>query len=156
MTNNNDEKLIPLEEFLRRQHQTDSKALDNFLAEKAARAFASTLGVGDVWCYVHAWGFWLKWNGRYWQREKTQLVTWYVRMIIAKLVKQDRRRVSGNLVAIVERLAQSNREQARSRLSAFACVARMALKVSVRLRVLVRKTKNRAGALVMPALGWGD
>lgn len=89
----------------------NNEAPENWLAEQAALEFAAQFG--SDWRYVDAWGYWLHWNGRFWKRERTQLVIHHIRGIIRQLLRSKPQRVSGNVVAVAERLAQTTREVAR-------------------------------------------
>lgn len=95
----------------KRANDDNKPAPDGWFTEQATREFAAAHG--EDWRYVEAWGYWLRWNGRYWQRERTQLVRHHIRLTIARMLRRKSRRVSGSLVGFVERYAQSTREIAR-------------------------------------------
>src|SRR5262249_25431046 len=89
----------------------DESAPEGWLAEQVTSAFASYYGAS--WRYVEAWGCWLQWDGHRWKRERTQLVIHLIRETVAQLLRRMPQRVAGNVVANVERYAQTTRQIAR-------------------------------------------
>lgn len=68
---------------------------------------------GVEWRYVDAWGTWLHWNGRVWERDQTQLVRNEIRMVCRGAAANAgsaaaRRIASAKTIAAVERVAATD------------------------------------------------
>jgi P4 family phage/plasmid primase-like protien len=72
-----------------------------------------TAAYGNDWRYVALWGTWLRWSGRHWQVEETQLVIDLITDICATFAQQ-RHRLTGSRVRVIENLCQARRAVARA------------------------------------------